>query len=224
MIDPGIEPTLDGAPALAPDGAADAVPRPSLLELARAFNQIALESFGGGMSAWSREVIVVERGWMTDEEFLSAGTICRVLPGANQVNLAVFAGTKLHGLPGALAAVAGLVVVPAALLLVLAALYVRFRDVAAIKHALSGMAAAAAGLTFSVAWQQGRKVLRSAVPLTLFAGALLLSVVLRAPLWLVLLVLGPAGFAWAWRGEACKAHAAVGRCDGRARPTPPRPA
>jgi chromate transporter len=182
--------------------AAGDAPRPSLWRLARAFNQIALESFGGGMSAWSREVIVLERGWMTDEEFLSASTICRILPGANQVNMAVFVGTKLHGVAGALAAVAGLVLVPAVLLLVLAALYVRFRDVAALKHALSGMAAAAAGLTFSVAWQQGRKVVRSAVPVVLCAGALLLSAGLRTPLWLVLLLLGPAGFAWAWRRAA----------------------
>ena len=182
--------------------AAGDAPRPSFWSLARAFNQIALESFGGGMSAWSREVIVLEREWMTDEEFLSASTICRILPGANQVNMAVFVGTKLHGVAGALAAVAGLVLVPAVLLLVLAALYVRFRDVAALKHALSGMAAAAAGLTFSVAWQQGRKVVRSAVPVVLCAGALLLSAGLRVPLWLVLLLLGPAGFAWAWRRAA----------------------
>ena len=182
--------------------AAGDAPRPSLWSLARAFNQIALESFGGGMSAWSREVIVLEREWMTDEEFLSASTICRILPGANQVNMAVFVGTKLHGVAGALAAVAGLVLVPAVLLLVLAALYVRFRDVAALKHALSGMAAAAAGLTFSVAWQQGRKVVRSAVPVVLCAGALLLSAGLRVPLWLVLLLLGPAGFACAWRRAA----------------------
>src|SRR3712207_7498162 len=81
---------------------------PSLWTLARAFNRIALASFGGGLSAWSREVIVAERGWMSEEEFLSASTICRVLPGANQVNMAVFVGTKLHGAAGAAAAVAGL--------------------------------------------------------------------------------------------------------------------
>ena len=36
---------------------------------------------------------------MTDEEFLSAMTVCRVLPGANQVNLAVFVGARLRGVP-----------------------------------------------------------------------------------------------------------------------------
>ena len=28
-------------------------------------------------------------------------TMCRILPGANQVNMAVFAGTKMRGIPGA---------------------------------------------------------------------------------------------------------------------------
>ena len=67
----------------------------SLFELAWTFNHIALASFGGGLSAWSREVLVVEKQWMGEEEFLSAMTMCRILPGANQVNMAVFAGSKM---------------------------------------------------------------------------------------------------------------------------------
>ncbi len=66
----------------------------SLRELALTFNHIALASFGGGLSAWSREVLVVEKQWMGEAEFLSAMTMCRILPGANQVNMAVFAGLE----------------------------------------------------------------------------------------------------------------------------------
>ncbi|MGA7393434.1 MAG: chromate transporter, partial [Terrimicrobiaceae bacterium] len=82
--------------------------RPTLFELAKTFNHIALASFGGGLSAWSREVVVVEKKWMPEEEFLSAITMCRILPGANQVNLAVFVGSKFRGMAGAAAAVFGL--------------------------------------------------------------------------------------------------------------------
>ena len=76
----------------------DAPDRVTLTGLALAFNRIALSSFGGGLSAWSRQVVVEERRWMSDAEFLSAMTVCRILPGANQVNLAVFVGSKLRGL------------------------------------------------------------------------------------------------------------------------------
>ena len=84
----------------------------SLLKLASTFNGIALASFGGGLSAWSREIVITRRGWLTDAEFLSAMMLCRLLPGANQVNVAVFVGARMRGAPGALAAVLVLITVP----------------------------------------------------------------------------------------------------------------
>ena len=166
--------------------------------LARTFNQIALESFGGGLSAWSREVLVMERGWLTEDEFLSVSTICRILPGANQINLAVFVGTRFAGAVGALAAVGGLLLIPGTVVLLTGALYLRFRGSPLLRHFLSGMAAAAAGLTLSVAAQQARKTLTGAVPLLLGVATFLMAAWLRVPLWLTLLLCGPAGFAWAW--------------------------
>lgn len=70
--------------------------RASLAEIAFTFNHIALASFGGGLSAWSREIVVVRKKWMGEEQFLSAMTMCRIMPGANQVNLAVFVGSHLR--------------------------------------------------------------------------------------------------------------------------------
>src|SRR6201989_3689671 len=92
----------------------------SLCEMAWTFNHIALASFGGGLSAWSREVLVVEKQWMGEEEFLSAMTMCRILPGANQVNMAVFVGSKMRGLLGACAAIFGLCLLPMGFGLVMA--------------------------------------------------------------------------------------------------------
>src|ERR1041385_1779140 len=94
------------------------IPRASIGQIAIAFNQIALASFGGGLSAWSRQMVVDQRHWMTDEEFLSAMTVCRVLPGANQVNLAVFVGARLRGVPGAIVATTGLLAAPMLIVLV----------------------------------------------------------------------------------------------------------
>ena len=56
---------------------------------------------------------------MGEEEFLSAMTMCRILPGANQVNMAVFVGTKMRGIPGAVAALLGLCLLPVVFILVL---------------------------------------------------------------------------------------------------------
>ena len=176
----------------------DALPKVTLLELGLTFNKIALASFGGGLSAWSRQVVVDERKWMTDEEFLSAMTICRILPGANQVNLAVFIGTKFRGWLGALAAVVGLTAIPVVIVLVMGYFYFQYRELPSTQSILKGMAAAAVALTFSMAYKTGTKCLRSSMAWFLFAVAFALTAFWRMPLWGMLLLLGPIGFWWAW--------------------------
>src|SRR6201998_951731 len=149
--------------------------KPSLWDLVWTFNQIALASFGGGLSAWSREVIVVEKQWWGGEGFLSASTMCRILPGANQVNLAVFIGAKFRGIPGALAAVFGLTAIPVLIVLVLAIVYFRFHQVPSLQKVLHGAVAAAVALTLAMAVKTGRKCLHSPVAVLLFIATFLLN-------------------------------------------------
>ncbi|MFZ4773887.1 MAG: chromate transporter [Terrimicrobiaceae bacterium] len=175
--------------------------KPSLFALALTFNQIALASFGGGLSAWSREVIVAEKKWMEDEEFLSAVTMCRILPGANQVNLAVFVGVKFQGIPGALAAVFGLTLVPVLIVLVLSYFYFQFHQVPAVAGILKGAAAAAVALTLSMVFKTGRKCLVSLIPVLLFLAIFLMNGLVRWPLLACLSLLAPLALVWAWPKE-----------------------
>jgi chromate transporter len=173
----------------------------SLIELAWTFNHIALASFGGGLSAWSREVLVVEKEWMGEAEFLSAMTMCRILPGANQVNMAVFAGSKMRGLPGAAAALFGLCLIPVALIMVAGFFYFRFKEMPAVKGVLHGASAAAVALTLAMVIQTGKKCLTGVVPALLFAAAFFLNGLLRWPLPVVLGILAPLSLIWAWPRE-----------------------
>ena len=170
----------------------------SLFELAWTFNHIALASFGGGLSAWSREVLVVEKEWMGEAEFLSAMTMCRILPGANQVNMAVFAGSKMRGLAGAAAAVFGLCLMPVILILIAAFFYFRFKEIPAVKGVLHGASAAAVALTLAMVIQTGKKCLTGLTPVLLFAAAFVLNGILRWPLPVVLAILAPVSLIWAW--------------------------
>src|SRR5262245_66394392 len=86
----------------------------SLWALFWAFLKIAMASLGGGLSAWALRVIVEERRWLTEQEFLAALTLCRILPGPNQVNMAVYIGTRFRGLAGAPATLSRLTVAPLA--------------------------------------------------------------------------------------------------------------
>jgi chromate transporter len=170
----------------------------SLFELAWTFNHIAIASFGGGLSAWSREVLVVEKSWMGEEEFLSAMTMCRILPGANQVNMAVFVGTKMGGIPGAAAALVGLCLMPVVFMLAMGYFYFRFKEVPAVKSVLHGASAAAVAMTLAMVIKTGQKCLIGVVPVMLFAATFILNGALRWPLPVTLAIVAPFSLIWAW--------------------------
>ena len=173
-------------------------------DLALCFLKIALVSFGGGLSAWARQVIVEERQWLTDEEFLTALTLSRLLPGPNVTNLAVYVGTRFHGLPGAGAALAGLTLVPLAIMLSLGIVYFHYHHLPGFQSVLTGIVAAGVGLTLSMGVKTGLELLRQPMAIALAAAAFLGSAVLRWPLWLVLAGLAPIGIAWYWPREQHK--------------------
>jgi chromate transporter len=175
-----------------------APPKVSLVELAWTFNHIALASFGGGLSAWSREVVVVQKKWMEDAEFLSAMTMCRIMPGANQVNFAVFVGSKMRGVLGVCAAVFGLCLMPMVLVLVLAFLYFRFKEIPAVKGILHGASAAAVALTVAMVIKTGKKALAGVVPVLFFLASFVLNGLIRLPLLETLAILAPLSLIWAW--------------------------
>jgi chromate transporter len=169
-----------------------------LVEMAWTFNHIALASFGGGLSAWSREVVVVEKKWMDDAEFLSAMTMCRIMPGANQVNMAVFVGSKMRGLPGVGAALFGLCFMPMVFVLVMAFLYFRFKEIPAVKGVLHGASAAAVALTVAMVIKTGKQALTGLIPVLLFGAAFVLNGLVRLPLLETLGILAPLSLIWAW--------------------------
>jgi chromate transporter len=85
-------------------------------------------------------------GWLSDAEFLDIVSLCQFLPGPNIIRIAVCTGTKLRGAPGALAAIAGFLVLPWIVGLVLGALCLRYAQAPLLRHVLGGVSAAAAGL------------------------------------------------------------------------------
>lgn len=197
------EPSLQsaGAPREAPRGDGP-VPQPSIRELFFAFGSMALHGFGGVLP-WARRTIVEDKRWMTPQEFNEAFSIGQFLPGANIINLAVVFGSRLHGAAGAVAALAGLLIPPVAIVLLLGALYARYGDADALQRVLAGVAAAAAGLLGATAVKMLQPVLREGVAAVVVAAAAFIAIgVMRWPLPWVLLVLAPLSIglaAWAKR-------------------------
>jgi chromate transporter len=141
-----------------PDGTSAA---PSTWDIFGAFALIGISSFGGGLVAYLRDVVVDREGWLTADEFLGALEIGQTLPGLNSTNVAVIVGRKLRGPAGAAAAALGLILPGAAILVVLGLLYARFHDNPDVTAALAGVAAAAVGLLLQVTLKiGGRQFLR----------------------------------------------------------------
>ncbi len=193
-----------------PTGAAPSAPRrdgtATLPALTFAFLKIAMASLGGGLSAWALRVIVEERRWLTEEEFLAALTICRILPGPNQVNMAVYVGARFRGLAGAAAALAGLTLVPLAIVLALGAIYFGNRTTPGLQATMTGLVAAAAGMTLSVGVKLALGYFRRPAALVLAVAAFVGVAVMRWPLLLVLAALGPIGIAWYWPRNRDERH------------------
>src|SRR5438128_6303707 len=95
------------APEIVPVPAQPAPAAPTIFELFIAFAIVSLSGFGGVL-AWSHRMLVEQRKWMTPEEFNNAFALCQVLPGPTVINLSVVFGRQIGGIPGALAALFGL--------------------------------------------------------------------------------------------------------------------
>ena len=120
-----------------------------LWDLYRAFSRLSLMGFGGVLPIAQREL--VERlGWLTQAEFAELLSIGQVLPGPNVVNLSLTFGDRCFGTRGALAAMAGMISLPMAIVLLLAALYRQAADLPWVAGAVRGMGAVSAGLIFAM--------------------------------------------------------------------------
>lgn len=110
---------------------------PTLFEAFMVWWKIGILSFGGPAAqiALMHRMVVEERGWLTEKQFLNALNFCMLLPGPEAMQLATYAGWRLHGLVGGL--IAGLLfVLPGAVVIaVLATIYVSYGDVQ-LMHAL----------------------------------------------------------------------------------------
>lgn len=185
-------PAAEAAPLAAP---AD------LRELFFAFNRLSLQGFGGVLPVAQRELVERKR-WLDKQQFIEMLAVSQVLPGPNVVNLALMFGDRCFGLRGAMTALAGMMLAPLVVVLVLTALYGQYSHHSLVSGALRGMGAVAAGLVISTALKLLATVRRNPMgrwPALAFAAlTFVLIALLRWPLVWVVLGLGSLAIAVAW--------------------------
>ena len=184
--------------------ATDPAPPPeqpvSLLRLFLVCFQIGLFSFGGGLTGWIYQEVVVRRRWMSEDDFLSGLALCQVMPGINVSNLVVYIGQRLRGLLGSCVALVGLLVGPFFVVIALVLGYERIVGIAWVHAAMDGVAAAAIGLLLFVGFKGARRAVQR-LPAAVVMFAIIVTVgLLQWPLVPVVLVLAPVSVALAWSG------------------------
>ncbi len=126
------------------------------------FLKIGAFAFGGvySMLSFFERELVQKRKWLSYEEFAESVVIGQLTPGAPIVNTGIFIGYTLKKLKGALATVLGQVLPSFVLVLVIAFIYVKYKEIALLKAILKGVGAAVVGLIASVVYNMGGKILK----------------------------------------------------------------
>lgn len=142
-----------------------------VLALFWGFFKVGAFGFGGGPSMIPlMQAECVGAGWITDEQFLEGLAAGNALPGPITLKMAVYVGWAQDGLLGAAAALVGVSLPGIALMGILGALLVRYREHPWVAAALRGAKPAVVGMLFFVAWD----LAPAGVP-TLAAGLLAIA-------------------------------------------------
>ncbi len=157
------------------------------------FTVLALQGFGGVVAVVERELVERKR-WLTQDEFLEDWAVAQVMPGPNVVNLSLMIGARYFGLKGALTALAGMLLMPLLLVLVLAVVHAQIGSHPGVAGAFRGMAAVSAGMFAAMALKLSGALKRNPIPLPwciVIAGvSFVLMALVKVPLAAVLLGVG----------------------------------
>ncbi len=166
----------------------------ALAALFTEFLKVSLCGFGGGL-IWARRIAVEQRQWTDEAEFADILSLCQFMPGPNVVGIAVCVGAKLRGLTGAIAAVAGFVLIPWTVGLSLGVFCLRHAHLAVLQNIFSGVAAVAAGLIIATGIRMLRPHRGSAHALIATALAVGGMALTKLPLLIILFSLAPLSIA-----------------------------
>ena len=181
-------------------------------EALKVWAHIGLLSFGGPAAqiALMHRVLVDERKWLSEERFLHALNFCMLLPGPEAMQLATYAGWRLHGLAGGLAAGLLFVLPGALVVLALSMLYVAFGSLPAISALFFGIKAAVLAIVLEALLRVSRRALRQESDWLIAATAFIALYAFAVPFPVIVLAAGVVGF---FRSAGAPYHGAPVRVD-----------
>lgn len=169
---------------------------PSFAEATKVWARIGCLSFGGpaGQIALLHREVVDERKWLSEQQFLSALNFCMLLPGPEAMQLATYAGWKMHGVKGGL--VAGLLfVIPGAfVVLALSMLYGSYGNLPWISAMFFGVKAAVLAIVIEALLRVARRALKGNLDWFIAGAAFLALYCFAVPFPIIIIIAAFIGF------------------------------
>ena len=144
-----------------------------------AFMKIGMFTIGGGYAMLpliQREV--VDRGWMSKEEFIDIFSVAQSLPGIFAVNISIFVGYRLKKKLGGLVCALGTIMPSFVIILLIALCFTQVKDNVWVEKAFKGLRPAVVALIAVPCLTTARSIKLSYNQLVIPVGAALL-------IWLV---------------------------------------
>ncbi len=162
----------------------------------RVFARIGLLSFGGpaGQIALMHRELVEQRSWLDEQEYLRALNFCMLLPGPEAMQLATYAGWRLHGVKGGLMAGLLFVLPGAAVVLVITVLYSLFGRLPLVEAAFFGIKAAVLAIVIEALLRVSKRALKLRVHWIIATLAFFALFVFAVPFPLVIAAAGTVGW------------------------------
>lgn len=133
--------------------------RPTLFEILKTALYIGAVGYGGpAILALMKRVIVHEKEWISDEEFMNALSLSQILPGATGVTLLGYIGQKLQGGWGGILMPFTFAFPAMAAITVLAWAYFSFGDLKFVHSIFMGLGAMVVALLINATLMMGRSV------------------------------------------------------------------
>lgn len=171
---------------------------PTVAQLFLGFFWLGMTAFGGALPL-ARRMMVEKHRWISSEEFTTLLGLCQFLPGGNIINLSVALGMRFRGVPGAVGAMLGFVLMPTVVVIMLGVVYEHYQNDPYVRHLFAGLAAAAAGLLISLTLKIGAPLLKNRWGTVVAVLCFIAIAVLRVPLLPTMLVLTPISILISWR-------------------------
>ena len=169
---------------------------PTFAEAVKVWARIGCLSFGGpaGQIALMHREIVEEQKWLTEQQYLSALNFCMLLPGPEAMQLATYAGWRLHGVKGGLAAGLLFVLPGALVVLALSMLYGTYGNLPWIEALFFGVKAAVLAIVIEALLRVAKRALKGNVDWLIAAAAFLALYCFDVPFPLIIIAAGTIGF------------------------------